>query len=385
MPTLVSIADAHLSSGITALVRTSLNVPIENGKVTSPFRLEACLGTIKFLSARGVKVVLLSHIGSDATMSLKPVYEYLRTKIQLSYVDDVVGEKAAQAVAALKPGEVLMLENVRRDIGEVSCNFAFAQKLARFGDIYVNDDFAVAHRAHATVVKLPTLVPSYAGLQLMREIDGLTPALAPESPSLAIVGGAKFLTKEALIRTMLQRYDRVMVAGALANDVFKVRGIEVGKSLVSGGTDLNDLIKNSKMVIPSDVTVLTEEKTHVVKKLSEVVATDTIYDAGPATIKDLQQPVQFAKVVVWNGPLGNFERGFHEQTEALAALVAQSSARSIVGGGDTIAAIQHLKLEDKFTFISTAGGAMLDFLVHGTLPGLEALKHPADYAPRIEL
>jgi phosphoglycerate kinase len=208
----------------------------------------------------------------------------------------------------------------------------------------------------------------------MRELHGLTPALTPTSPSLAIVGGAKFLTKEPLIRALLTKYDQVCVAGALATDFLKAKGYEVGTSLVSDAPHITDLLSNSKILFPPDVVV---ENVHgrEVKLVSEVLPNDAILDMGPHTIALLAPKVAKARIVLWNGPLGNFERGYVEATEALATLLAGAAGVSVVGGGDTIASIEKLGLNKKFEFISTAGGAMLDFLAHGTLPGIEALKN----------
>lgn len=360
-------------AGHTALVRASLNVPVASGRVVHPFRLESALHTISHLSARGVKVVLLSHIGAVPTASLYPVYEYLKHKLRIQYTDDVVGQRALDAARALKDGEVLLVENVRRDPGEVGNDDHFVRRLAALGDVYVNDDFAAAHRTHASIVGLPKYLPSYAGIQFMKELNGLAHALEPKSPSLAIVGGAKFVTKEPLIRRLLTKYDQVFVGGALATDFLKAKGYEVGRSLTSTSPHVADLLTNSKILLPTDVVV---ENVHgrEIKLVQHVLATDTIYDIGPETLHTLQSYIQKARTILWNGPMGNFEKGYSEMTEALARLVASAAGVSVVGGGDTIASIEKLGLNNKFGFLSTAGGAMLDFLANGSLPGIEALE-----------
>lgn len=369
----VSITQAPDVRGLTVLLRTSLNVPVANGEVVNPFRLARALETITYLRFHGAKVVLISHIGDGPEASLTPVYNHLKKTIPLTFVEDIVGEHARKAVAGMKNGDLVMLENLRRDSGEKDNDEDFARKLASLADIYVNDDFAVAHRKHASVVGVPKFLPSYAGLQFMAEVKGLTPALEPKSPSLAIIGGAKFVTKEPLIRQLLEKYDHVFIGGALANDFLKAKGYEVGRSLVSDIGDAKDMLKNSKVILPVDVTVLGVDGRDV-KVPNEVLSTEIIYDVGPMTIAHLGPLVSKAKTILWNGPLGNFEHGFREMTEALARMVANSAGDSVVGGGDTIAAIQRLKIENEFSFTSTAGGAMLDFLAHGSLPGIEALE-----------
>lgn len=369
----VSINDgvSHLK-GLTVLVRTALNVPLINGVVSNAFRLDAALPTIELLLHAGARVILVSH--SNAAPSLKPVFEYLRNKIPLTMADDVVGTTARGAVKALEPGHALLLENVRRDRGEETNDEHFARVLASLADVFVNDDFPAAHRAHASVVGVPKFLPSYAGLQFLKELDGLSIALDPKSPSLAILGGAKFVTKEPLIRALLKTYDTVFVGGALANDFFKARGYAVGRSLVSLAPHLDNLLKNSKLMLPVDVTI-DGPNGRDVRDVADVLETETIYDLGPRSIQSLEPLLAKARVVLWNGPLGNFEKGFTEYTELLAARIAEAPGISVVGGGDTIASIQKLGLNDRFEFVSTAGGAMLDFLAHGTLPGIEALKN----------
>ena len=358
--------------GVTVLLRSALNVPVDRGVVQNPFRLTAALPTIAYLASHGARVVLVSHIDGEGLPSLRPVYEYLKTKIALSFVDDVVGPAARAAVRAMKDGDVLMLENVRRDKGEVANDPVFVRALAALGNVFVNDDFPVAHRQHASVVGLPTLMPSYAGFQFVAELKGLHRALEPKSPSLAIVGGAKFITKEPLIHALLTKYDQVFVGGALAADFLKAKGLEVGKSLVSDSPHLKDLLQNSKILLPTDVVVLGNHGKEV-KSVSDILPSDTVFDVGPTCITTLTPLVTKAKVVLWNGPMGYFEGGYRDATDALAKVVATSPGDSIVGGGDTIASIESLGLNKKFTFLSTAGGAMLDFLANGTLPGIEAL------------
>lgn len=367
-----SVEDIGEVAGKRILVRASLNVPIENGVVTDSFRLDGALKTIHFLSERGARVILVSHM-TDSSASLEPIFLHLKEKIAVAFVRDIHGALARDSVQLLKNGEVLLLENIRNDAGEKLCDVEFAKSLASLADIFVADDFTVAHRRHAGVVLLPTLLPSYAGFQFLSELQGLTPALAPTSPSLAIIGGAKLTTKAVLIERLLQKYDHVFVGGALANDFFKARGLEIGGSLTSGTDTAEKLLSNPKIIVPSFVTVESSMGVRDVEA-EEIQKEDVVWDIAEQSIQSLKSVLQESKTVLWNGPMGNFEKGFTKGTYALAHAIAESNANSIVGGGDTLASIQHLDLMDKFTFVSSAGGAMLDFLASGTLPGIEALE-----------
>lgn len=361
--------------GVRILLRAALNVPLEDGTVTNALRLARSLSTVEALASRGARIVVMGHIGRDPTASLLPVFKEAqrRSSLPLLFSDDITGRAARGAAAALKDGEVLFLENVRRDVREVKNDDTFARELASLADIFVNDAFADSHRAHTSIVGVPRHIPGFAGERFMEEYRALSAAQSPKSPSLAIVGGAKFLTKEPLLKTLLAKYDRVFIGGALANDFFKAQGFSVGKSLVSPESSAQALLKNSKIIVPVDVAVETPSGREV-KTLSVVEEDDVIYDIGPASIKALAPHIEKARSILWNGPLGNFEVGFVHATEELARLIARASAHSIVGGGDTVFAIEHLRLSDRFSFVSTAGGAMLQFIAEGTLPGIEALK-----------
>jgi phosphoglycerate kinase len=358
------------------MLRASLNVPITNGRVGESFRIGHALSTIEHLRRRGARTVVISHIGSDQTRSLSPVAEYLKNKIPLTFVDDIVGAHARDAVHGMKDGDVVLLENVRRNVGEMDNDEHFARQLASLAHVYVNDDFASAHRKHASIVSLPALMPGYGGLTFMHELAHLAAARTPASPSLAIIGGAKFLTKEPVIKALLETYDTVYVCGALANDFLRARGMPVGKSLVSNASIDAKILHHPRIQLPVDVTVKIDGG-RAVRDVADTEAGDYIADIGPKSLSALAQLVTGAKTVLWNGPLGNFEMGFAEMTEAVAKLIAESPGTSVVGGGDTIASIQKLGLNNKFEFLSTAGGAMLDYMAYGTLPGIEALEKSA--------
>jgi phosphoglycerate kinase len=342
------------------MVRGSLNVPLENGRVVNDYRLRRALPTLQFLCEQRAKVVLVSHLGEKGTETLQPVAEALGALIpNVSFCAETTGANVRSAIREMTPGHILVLENLRRNKGETGNDPAFAAELATLADVFVQDSFDTCHRSHASMVGVPKLLPSYAGLLLEEEVAELTAALTPEAPSLAVIGGAKFSTKEAVLTALLKKYDHVFVGGALANDFLKAKGQNVGKSLVSGADTarVEELLTNPKLVIPVD----------------SVVANDMILDHGVQTSALLADLAEKAKTILWNGPLGKFEDGYGQGTEHFARAVAGSGARSIVGGGDTVAAIEKLGLLSKFSFVSTGGGAMNDFLADGSLVGIDAL------------
>ncbi|KND46931.1 MAG: phosphoglycerate kinase [Parcubacteria bacterium C7867-004] len=374
-----SVKKIKVLENIPVLVRTALNVPVANGEVTGAFRLRRALPTIEYLRKKHARVILIGHIGEKGTETLEPVYEAMREMIPgLAFCPVSTGARAREAIRQLAPGGVLMLENLRRDKGEVGNDPKFARELAELADIFVQDSFDVCHRSHASVVGVPSLLPSYAGFLVEEEVKQLSKALKPKNPSLAIIGGAKFSTKEPVLKRLLASYSRVYVGGALANDFMQVSGKPVGSSLVSGADpkELKMLLGDRKLALPLDYVVAPLGGMRDAGRLTrtnDVRPNEAILDNGPDTLAMLAERMKKAKTVLWNGPLGNYENGFTEGTEALARIIATSKAHSIVGGGDTVAAIGKLKLDAKFSFISTGGGAMLDFLAKGTLPGLDAL------------
>ncbi len=366
------------------MVRAALNVPTEQGKVTNDYRLRRALPTIRYLRERGAKVVLISHIGEQGTETLAPVATALGKLISgVSFFPETIGERARAAVRTLAPGDIIVLENLRRDKGEQRNDSSFARELAALADVFVEDSFDTCHRPHASIIGVPKFLPSYAGLLLEEEVRELSRALTPKHPALAIIGGVKFSTKEAVLTTLLQIYDQVFVGGALANDFLKVSGHSVGKSMVAG-TDVNllkKLLANQKLVLPVDSLVIPTNATGMINArkeariapLGQVRPDEVILDNGPGTSALLAHLTEKARTILWNGPLGKYEQGFVDATNALACTIAASHAHSVVGGGNTVAAIESLGIFPHFSFVSTGGGAMLDFLAHGTLPGIEAL------------
>ncbi len=372
--TIPDIRSAPDLSGKRVLLRADFNVPIEGMKVASDARIRDVLPTLRFLLKSGAKVILMSHIGRNPDESLHPVYEYLKQEMSVRFVDGITGPSVKEAVESLTPGTALLLENLRREEREADNDPIFAKQLASLADIYVNDAFPVSHRAHASIVGVPALLPHYAGIQFLKEVEGLSGALTPGSPSLFLLGGAKFETKEPLIEKYLGVYDCVFIGGALANDFLKAKGYEVGRSLLSDEAPVHNLLLRENLLLPVDVAVETEAGEKAIRSADAVLPTDAIFDIGPETVALLRTRIDAAGFILWNGPFGVYERGFQENTEEVAKLIASSSAHSVVGGGDTVASIEELNLEGQFSFISTAGGSMLDFLLTGTLPGIEALR-----------
>jgi len=344
-----SVSDIKIYENIPILVRASLNIPIEGGKVMNKYRLLRALPTIRFLSERGARVILISHLGEKGTETLAPVADALKKMISgVSFFSETVGERARNAIRNLSPGNLLVLENLRRNSGEKENSKAFSKELASLGDVFVQDSFDTCHRTHASIVGVPKLLPSYAGLLLEDEAKELSKALSPKKPSLAVIGGAKFLTKEAALTKLLATYDNVFVGGALSSDFFKASGKDVGNSLVSNSDPelIKKILDNPKLILPVD----------------SVISNEMILDQGPKTSALLADLAYKAKTILWNGPLGNYEKGFTKGTEAFARAVADSGAYSVIGGGDTVASIEHLGLLSRFSFVSTGGGAMLEFL-----------------------
>jgi phosphoglycerate kinase len=368
-----SIQGVRDIAGKYVLVRVSLNVPIEDGAVRNQFRLLRALPTINWLRAAGAKVLLISHIGDDAKQSLKPVFDVLTYHLPIAFSGEVLGPKTQELRDALKDGEVLMLENLRFDPREKKNDSDFARQLADLADIFVMEDFPAAHREHASVVGIPQFLPSYFGINFLHEYEELAKALTPKQPALFMLGGAKFDTKLPLVEKFLDIYDHIFIGGALANDFYKAKGYEIGTSLVSDISLVGSpLLTHPKILLPIDVVVDSSAGRRICPP--DVVApTERILDVGPASIDMLAPLIANAGTILWNGPFGDYERGFEAQTVATAKLVAEAKGYSVLGGGDTIAAIESLCNQERYSFLSTAGGAMLTFLELGTLPAIEAV------------
>ena len=365
--------------GKRVLLRADFNVPLSNtGEVGDIFRLKQGWQTVKFLSESGARVIIISHIGRDPGESLEPVARALKSFGEVAFVPDIFGEASRGAREAMRDGEILLLENLRRDSREKENDEGMGKELAAFADIYVDDAFAAAHRAHASIVAVAGFLPHYAGLLMRDEVAQLNRARAPEHPSFAILGGAKFETKAPLIKTLLATYDHLFITGALANDVFKAKGLPVGRSLISKELPTKEILDNPHFIAPVDVTAENQEKQAKVKKPGEVGDDDKIVDIGPDSVQSIAVMIAEAKFILWNGPTGLYEDGYTSYTHAIAEIVAHAvdnGAQAVIGGGDTIAAILESNISPKrLGFLSTGGGAMLEYLLKGTLPGIAALE-----------
>ncbi|MDB5238335.1 MAG: Phosphoglycerate kinase [Candidatus Kaiserbacteria bacterium] len=362
--------------GKYVIVRGGLDVPLDaHGEVADLFRVQRAVPTLRFLKDSGARTIILSHIGRKPEETNAPVAAALKHHLPVVYVPDLLGAMAQEAKNAMRDGDILLLENLRSDARETQNDDTFAKALAAFGDMYVNDAFSAAHRAHASIVGIPKYIPAYAGILFRDEVRELDLARKPEHPSFAILGGAKFETKAPLIQHLLKNYDHVFVTGALANDVFKAKGLPVGRSLISAELPSAEVLNDPHFLAPVDVTVEQLDLQARVKKPDQVSPGDKIVDIGPDSLKEIAPYITDAKFILWNGPTGLYEGGYISWTHAIAELIAQSSAQKVIGGGDTIAAIEESGVaESSLGFLSTGGGAMLEYLLDGTLPGIQALQ-----------
>jgi phosphoglycerate kinase len=383
-------------SGKRVLLRVDLNVPVENGVVTDATRIERAASSITELADAGAKVILLSHFGRpegrDPKSSLKPVAAEVARVIKrpVKFVDDCIGEKAETAVAAMHPGEIVCLENTRFHAGEEKNDKEFVAALAKLGDLWVNDAFSAAHRAHASTEGLGHVLPAYAGRTMQAELDALGRALEhPQRPVAAIVGGAKISSKLDLLGNLLDKVDALIVGGAMANTFLLALGKKVGKSLVEAdlaGTarEIMDKARHAKreIVLPVDCVVAEKFEAHAPSRtilVADVSANDMILDIGPRSVEHAVSVLARSRTLLWNGPFGAFEmepfdNGTVEVAEAAAELTAAGKLVTVAGGGDTVAALNAAGVTGRFSYVSTAGGAFLEWLEGKPLPGVEVLR-----------
>jgi phosphoglycerate kinase len=382
--------------GKRVLVRADLNVPAKNGKITDATRLERVVPGLKDLASRGARVIVLSHFGRpkdgpDTENSLKPVADELSRLIgaPVTLAPDCIGEAAERVVANLKDGDIAVLENTRFHKGEEKNDPAFVQALAKLGDIFVNDAFSAAHRAHASTEGLARLLPAYAGPLMIEEISALRSALEkPRRPTAAVVGGAKVSTKIPVLTNLAAKVDKLIIGGGMANTFFLAKGVEIGKSLAEpdyAKTALEIMHaakeRSCEIVLPHDVVVAAKFEAGAPSKVVTAIETpkdEMILDVGPKTIAHYTDVLSRCETLLWNGPLGAFEISpFGEGTFALAREAAKATKAgklvSVAGGGDTVAALNAAGVTEDFTYVSSAGGAFLEWLEGRELPGVAAL------------
>ena len=395
MPKFRSLDDVDVK-GKRVLLRVDLNVPMENGRVTDATRLERVAPTITEISDKGGKVILLAHFGRprgpDPKDSLKPVAAALAQVIKrpIAFADDCVGEVAQEAVAAMRNGDILCLENTRFHKEEENNDPAFVAELAKLGDIWVNDAFSAAHRAHASTEGLGHKLPAYAGRTMQAELEALGKALeAPTRPVIAIIGGAKVSTKIDLLENLVRKVDALVIGGGMANTFLHAQGIGIGKSLAEkdlAATALRIIGKaeaaNCAIILPVDAVVAFHFAAHSPSHaygLDAIPTDGMILDVGPRSIERIHAAIDDAATLVWNGPLGAFEMPPFDRGTVLAARHTAARTRekkliSVAGGGDTVAALNQAGVAGDFSYVSTAGGAFLEWMEGKPLPGVEVLK-----------
>ncbi|TMC63329.1 MAG: phosphoglycerate kinase [Chloroflexota bacterium] len=374
------------------LVRVDFNVPMEEGRIVDDSRIRAALPTIKDLVERGARVILMTHLGRpdgqvDEAYRTTPLARRLTELLgrQARHLDDCVGPAVEAAVKAMPDGDIILLENVRFHPGETKNDPAFARQLANLGDLYVNDAFGAAHRAHASTAGIAEFLPAVAGLLMEREIKTLGRIMVdPPHPLVAIIGGSKISSKIGVVRSLLKRVDRLCIGGAMACTFFKAKGLEMGRSLVEedqlevARSLLTSAGQGSTLVLPLDAVIAADARPGVkvdTVAIDAVPANMKVLDVGPMTVERFLQTCDGAHAIVWNGPLGVYEvPPFDRGTDALAEGLAGSDAETIIGGGDLVAALQKQHLAGRMSFVSTGGGATLEFLEGKILPGIAALR-----------
>jgi phosphoglycerate kinase len=382
-----TIHDLNLS-GKRALVRVDFNVPLKDGVISDDTRIRGAIPTIQHLLGAGASVVLMSHLGRpkgvDPSQSLKPVVARLSELVgkPVAFANDCVGPEVEAQAAALKPGELLLLENLRFHKAEEKNDPEFAKQLARLGDVYVLDAFGSAHRAHASVEAVTHFLPAAAGLLMQKEIDFLGKVIgAPERPLVAIIGGAKISDKLPVINNLIDKVDKLLIGGGMANTFLKAQGYELGASLVENESldAARELLAccSGKLMLPVDVVIADKfapDAETATVSIGKITPGWMALDIGPHTQEQYRKALEDAKMIVWNGPMGVFEMPkFAAGTNAVAQAVAATDAISVIGGGDSVAAIEQAGLADQVSHISTGGGASLEFLEGKTLPGVAAL------------
>ncbi|MDB5188607.1 MAG: pgk, phosphoglycerate kinase, phosphoglycerate kinase [Candidatus Nomurabacteria bacterium] len=372
------ISSLPLLKGARVLVRVDYNVPIANGRIRDPFRIISSFDTLNAILKKGGTPVLIAHLG-DGSATLRPIATFLSKTYNIVFVThDITDSHIHTIIDSVPKGTIILLENIRRYPQEEKNDVTFAKTLAKLGQYYVNDAFSVCHRKHASVVGVPKYLPSFAGVQMQKEITALSGVVKNKNhPFVFILGGSKFGTKIPLLKRFTATADSVIITGAIMNTFYKESGFPIGKSVTEEGFSkaIAPLLRNANLLLPPDCIVVRKEKSMTITPL-EVEAQDVIVDIGPQSIALIAEKIKKAKLVVWNGPTGWYEKGFTKGTVALAKACVASKAQTVIGGGDTGAVVEKIlkKSDAKNVFVSTGGGATLDYLAQGTLPGITALK-----------
>jgi len=390
-----SILDQNLIlKGKKVLLRVDLNVPIKNGAITESSRIEKIIPTIKLLIEKEAKIIILSHIGRPkgkvvSEMSLEPISKKLADLLnkEVLFNKNIINENTLSEINKISNGSIMMLENIRFNEGEESNDSKFSKKISSLGDIYINDAFSCSHRAHASIEGITKYIPSYFGIQIAEEINALKKITAEiKKPVSLIIGGTKISTKIKIINNLIKKFDHIIIVGGMANTMLKHTGSKVGKSICEHdcGVLIKEILENSKkynckITCPVDVVVSKNlENVGKNKEIKEIEEDDMILDIGPKTISSIKTIINNSNTILWNGPAGYFENpNFQNGTKKILEIISQKTANdnifSVAGGGETVAAINKFKKIDSFTFVSTAGGAFLEFLEGKTLPGIKAI------------
>lgn len=389
-----SINEAKNLKGKTVFLRADFNVPIKQDRVKEDYKIIAGLSTIRFLLRYGCKVIVSTHLGDpggkkNLKLTTLPVAKRLEKLLgkKITFINDSIGSKVETLIKKINPGQVVFLENLRFHAGEEKNDKNFAKQLARLADIYVNNAFAVSHREHASVSAIKKYLPAYAGLLVEAELKNINKALKPEKPLIVVIGGAKISTKLPIIKKFIKSAEHILVGGAIANDFLKNLGFEVGKSLVGKDGKISKQLVgiykkygNKKIILPLDFLVSDNRAGSgklTVKKVTEINKKDYIYDIGPQTILFYSRYLKKAKTIVWNGPMGLFENEkFKHGTLSVARVIASHTsgkAFGVVGGGETIEALKLTRMIGYIDWVSTGGGAMLDYLAGEKMPGLKGI------------
>jgi len=390
-----NISDQNLIlKGKKVLLRVDLNVPMKNGAITETSRIEKILPTIKLLIEKEAKIIILSHIGRPKGqivngMSLEPISKKLSQylNIEVLFNKNKINENTIFEINKISNGSIMMLENIRFHEGEETNNDEFSKKISTLGDIYINDAFSSSHRAHASIEGITKYLPSYFGLQITEEINALKRLTSEiKKPITLIIGGSKISTKIKIIKNLIKKFDNIIIVGGMANTMLSHTGYKIGKSIYEHNCEnlIREIFENSKsyncqVSCPKDVVVSKKmDGIGKIKDINNIAEDEMILDIGPKTIDSIRKTINNSNTVLWNGPAGyfenpNFENGTKKILEIITEKTVKNKIFSVAGGGETVAAINKFKKSDSFTFISTAGGAFLEYLEGKTLPGIKAL------------